>query len=94
MNLEQLRTFKPQIEAIAAEHGVGNIRVFGSVARGEADDSSDVDLLVSIEKLMGWKFFGLEPALKEALGRNVDVVTDDAIHQLLREQILREAVVL
>jgi uncharacterized protein len=92
MNLEQLRSFKPQIEAIAAEHGVGNIRVFGSVARGDADETSDVDLLVTIEKLMGWKYFGLEPALEQTIGCEVDVVSDDAIHSLLRDRIISEAV--
>jgi uncharacterized protein len=92
MNLATLRSMKPQILAIAAEHGVGNVRVFGSVARGEADETSDVDFLVSIEKLMGWKYFGLEPALQEALGCEVDVVSDDAIHRLLRDRILSEAV--
>ena len=94
MNLATLRSMKPQILAIAAEHGVGNVRVFGSVARGEADEASDVDLLVSIEKLTGWKYFGLEPALEEALGCEVDVVSDDAIHRLLKDRILAEAIAL
>lgn len=92
MNLATLRSMKPQILAIAAEHGVGNVRVFGSVARGEANESSDVDFLVSIEKLMGWKYFGLEPELEKALGCEVDVVSDDAIHRLLKDRILSEAV--
>jgi predicted nucleotidyltransferase len=92
MNLATLRSFKPQILAIAAEHGVGNVRVFGSVARGEAGGSSDVDFLVSIEKLLGWKYFGLEPALEELLGCEVDVGSDDEIHPLLKDIILAEAV--
>ncbi len=92
MNLERLRSFKPQILAIAAEHGVGNIRVFGSVARGEADEASDVDFLVSIEKLMGWKYFGLEPALEELLHCEVDVVSDDSIRPRLRERIINSAI--
>jgi len=92
MNLAQLRAMKPQILAIAAEHGVGNVRVFGSVVRGAADEKSDVDFLVSIQELKGWKYFGLEPALEQALGCEVDVVSDDAIHQLLKDRILAEAV--
>ncbi len=92
MNLATLRAMKPQILAIAAEHGVGNVRVFGSVARGDADEASDVDFLVSIEKLMGWKYFGLEPALQETLGCDVDVVSDDAVHHLLRDRIFAEAI--
>jgi predicted nucleotidyltransferase len=92
MNLEQLRAHKPKILAIAHEHGVGNVRVFGSVVRGEADDKSDVDFLVSIERLLGWKFFGLEPALEELLGCEVDVITDDSIRPRLRERILAGAI--
>jgi len=92
MNLDQLRSMKPQILAIAQEHGVGNVRVFGSVARGEADEQSDVDLLVSWEQPTGWKFFDLEPALQKVIGCNVDVVTEGGIHELLRERILSEAV--
>lgn len=92
MNLNELRSYKPQILAIAAEHGVGNVRVFGSVARGEADEDSDVDLLVSIERLLGWKYFGLEPALRNFLRCDVDVVSDDAIRPRLRERILKDAV--
>ncbi|MDE3015409.1 MAG: nucleotidyltransferase family protein [Pseudomonadota bacterium] len=92
MRLEQLRRYKPQILAIAQEHGVGNVRVFGSVARGEADDGSDVDLLVSIERLLGWKYFGLEPALEDLLKHKVDVVSDEAIRPRLRERILKDAI--
>ena len=92
MNLVQLHHLKPQILAIAKEHGVGNVRVFGSVARGEAGAQSDVDFLVSIEELLGWKYFGLEPALKELLGCEVDVVSDDSIRPRLRERILADAV--
>jgi len=92
MNLEQLRAYKPQILSIAKEHGVGNVRVFGSVARGDADEKSDVDFLVSLEKLMGWTYFDLEPALEELLGCEVDVITDGGIHKRLRDRILAEAI--
>jgi predicted nucleotidyltransferase len=92
MNLEQLRSMKPQILAIAKEHGMGNIRVFGSVARGEASETSDVDFLVTIETLVGWKFFGIEPALEALLGCEVDVVTDDAIRPRIRDYILNDAI--
>ena len=92
MNLATLRRMKPQILAIAAEHGVGNVRVFGSVARGEADEASDVDFLVTIEELKGWKYFGLGSALEDLLGCEVDIGSDDALHPRLRERILLEAV--
>jgi len=92
MNLATLRSMKPEILAIAAEHGVGNVRVFGSVARGEAYEASDVDFLVTIEELKGWKYFGLEPALKDLLGCEVDVVSDDALRPRLRERIITSAI--
>jgi uncharacterized protein len=92
MNLEQLRSFKPQIEAIAAEHGVGNIRVFGSVARGDADETSDVDLLVTLVHPSGYKFFAIEPKLQDLLGCDVDVVTEKGVHELLRDRIFSEAI--
>lgn len=92
MNLATLRTMKPQILAIAADHGAGNVRVFGSVARGEADEKSDVDFLVTVERpAVGWKFYAIEPALGELLGCDVDVITDKSIHPRLRERILAEA---
>lgn len=91
MNLATLRSMKPQILAIAAEHGVGNVRVFGSVARGEADETSDVDFLVTVEKPMGWDFYSIEPRLEELIGCEVDVITDKSIHPRLRERILSEA---
>lgn len=92
MNLEQLRSMKPQILSIAHEHGVGNVRVFGSVARGEADETSDVDLLVSWERPTGWKFFDLEPTLEEVIGCKVDVVTEGGIHPRMRNRIFSEAI--
>jgi hypothetical protein len=92
MDLEQLRRMKPQILAVAHEHGVGNVRVFGSIVRGEAKPTSDVDFLVTIERLLGWKYFGLEPALEELLGCEVDVVSDDAINRFMRDRIISEAV--
>jgi predicted nucleotidyltransferase len=91
MNLARLRTLKPQILAIAAEHGVGNIRVFGSVARGDADEAGDVDFLVTVEQPMGWDFYTIEPKLEEIIGCEVDVITDKSIHPRLRERILSEA---
>lgn len=92
MNLATLRSMKPQILAIAAEHGVGNVRVFGSVARGDADETSDVDFLVTVvQPSVGWKFYSIEPALGGLLGCEVDVITDKSIHPLLKDRILAEA---
>jgi hypothetical protein len=78
---------------IAAKHGAFNVRVFGSVARGEATPDSDIDLL--IEKgptTTPWFPAGLVLELEESLGRRVDVVTEKALNPHLRDRVLREAV--
>ena len=78
---------------IAAKHGAFNVRVFGSVARGEATPDSDIDLL--IEKgptTTPWFPAGLVLELEESLGRRVDVVTEKALNPYLRDRVLREAV--
>jgi len=80
------------ILAIAKKHGVTNVRVFGSMARGTADESSDVDLLV--QPLPGTSLLdlgGLVMDTQELLGRSVDVVSERALPPTMREQVLREA---
>ncbi len=81
------------ILAIAARHGARNVRVFGSVARGEATGDSDLDLLVEMET--GRTFLdlvGLWQDLEDLLGTRVDVLTDGGISPHLRDRILAEAV--
>ena len=80
------------ILSIAAKHGASNIRVFGSVARGEAGPDSDLDLLVDMapdRSLLD--LVGLVQDLEKVLGRKVDVVTERALYWLLRGKILKEA---
>jgi predicted nucleotidyltransferase len=81
------------ILAAAARHGVTSIKVFGSVARGEAREDSDVDFLVEVGPRHS-SFFpgGLVLDLEEILGRHVDVVEPEGLHRLLRDRVLREAV--
>lgn len=79
ITLDQLRQRREDILAIAARHGAGNVRVFGSVARGTADAASDVDILVDITKNVGgFAYFGLLEDLRRdleaLLEREVDVV--------------------
>jgi predicted nucleotidyltransferase len=83
---------------IAAAHGASNVRVFGSVARGEAAPDSDVDLLVDIgAPAHGLAYFGLiedlRRELEALLGRRVDVV-DSAALRVMRERVLADAVTL
>ena len=92
MNLEELRRYKPQIEAIAAKHGITNIRVFGSVVRGEARADSDVDLLVHFTRRLPWAGVGVRREMAEFLQRQVDMVDDECLHKYIGPYILREAV--
>ena len=80
------------IRALIAHHGLRNGRVFGSMARGDDDAMSDVDLLVDVPPgTSGFAMGALQMDVQDMLGRRVDVVTEAALHALVREQILREA---
>jgi predicted nucleotidyltransferase len=80
---------------IAAKHGAYNVRVFGSVARGEDRPDSDVDLLVDVvTTTSSWFPAGLILDLEQILGRQVEVVTENGLNPLLKEHVLREAVAL
>ena len=88
-----LKSRREEIISIAAKHGTRNVRVFGSTARGEAREKSDVDLLVDVGPART-PFFpgGLLADLKELLGCKVDVVTTDGLHWYIRDRVLKEAV--
>jgi uncharacterized protein len=88
-----LKQKREQILEIAAHYGVYDVRVFGSVARGEADAASDIDLLVKLEpgrSLMD--LGGLLYDLQNLLGTEVDVVTEKGLRPRIREQVIRESV--
>jgi len=93
MTIEELRRSKrDQILEIARSYGASNLRVFGSVARGDACETSDVDLLVDLEPdrtLMD--LGGLLMDLQEALQMRVDVATERMLRPRVRERVLREA---
>jgi len=90
---ELLAEKRDEILRIAACHGAYNVRVFGSMARGDAGPTSDVDLLVDVRPDHS-AFFpgGLVADLEDLLGRRVDVVDPAGIHWYLRDTILHEAV--
>ncbi len=92
MSLETLLKEKRQaIMALAAKHGARHVRVFGSVATGEAGPESDIDLLVKMDEDRSLlDVSGLALDLRELLGVKVDVVSEDAIYWLLRRRILKE----
>ena len=91
--LELLQRRRDEIQRIAAKHGAYNIRIFGSVVRGEAGPESDIDLLVQLgSTTSSWFPAGLVLDLEELLGRRVEIVTEKALNPYLRERVLREAV--
>ncbi len=80
------------ILALAAKYGASNVRVFGSVAEGEATEASDVDFLVDLEPDRSlFDLGGLLMDLQELLSRRVDVVTEPALHWYIRERVLHQA---
>lgn len=90
---EAVKTKREEIRRIAARHGAINVRLFGSVARGEAKPESDVDLLVDVTtQTSSWFPVGLVLDLEELLGRRVEVITERALNKDLREIVLREAI--
>ena len=91
--IEALRARQSEIRSIAAKHGAGNVRVFGSVARGEASVNSDVDILIDIVgPTTPWFPGGLLVDLEKALGQRVDIVIARSLHPLIRESVLKEAI--
>lgn len=80
------------ILTLAQRHGARNVRVFGSLVRGEATSESDIDFLVDVgEETSPWFPAGFVEELEELLGRPVDVVTEDGLYWLLKRRILGEA---
>lgn len=90
-----IEAHRDEILAMAEKNGLRNVRVFGSMARGDADETSDVDLLVTLTpETSGLALVGLEMDLRKLLGREVDVLTEGCLHDMIREQALRQAIAL
>ena len=83
---------REEILSIAAKHGAYNVRIFGSVARGDAGPESDVDFLVDVgQEHSSWFPAGLIADLEDLLGRKVDVAEPEGLHWYIRERVLKEA---
>lgn len=83
----ELQSLKPLFVA----GGVSYAGVFGSFARGEAKETSDVDILVRMEKPMSLlQLIRFERELSQEVGRNVDLVTEDSLSPFIREEVLRD----
>jgi predicted nucleotidyltransferase len=95
MTLEELKSSRAGILAIAAQYGARNLRLFGSVVRGEADAESDVDFLVELEPRRSlFDLGGLLMDLQKHLHCKVDVMTPAMLKSRVRERILREALLI
>ena len=91
--VQLIRAKRDEIQRIAAKHGARNIRVFGSVARGDARPESDIDFLIDAGPVTSsWFPASLILDLEELLGRRVEVVTEQGLDPLIRDNVLREAV--
>jgi len=90
---DSLRSRRAEILAVARRRGARNLRIFGSVARGDAGPASDVDILVEFEPGRGLlDHAGLMLDLSELLGCKVDVVSERGLHWYIRDRVLGEAV--
>jgi len=90
--LDLIRQKRQDILRIADLHGAHNVRIFGSVLRGEARLGSDIDFLVEVGPVhSSWFPAGLIADLESLLGHPVDVVTKDALHWYIRDRVLNEA---
>ena len=95
VTLSQIQQQRAGILRIAHSHGADNLRVFGSVVRGEATESSDLDLLVRFSMNTSLiDHIALMQDLEDMLGIKVDVVNEKVLHPLIRDRVLSEVVVL
>ncbi|MDJ0598527.1 MAG: nucleotidyltransferase family protein [Crocosphaera sp.] len=97
MLLQQLLEEKREdILKLAAKHGAFNVRVFGSVVRGEETENSDIDFLIDydLSQISPWFPMGLIEDLEKLLNRKVDIVTTKSLHYFIRDAIMKEAIYL
>jgi uncharacterized protein len=93
VTLDEVRSYREEIEHLGARFGVRNIRVFGSVARGEATQDSDLDLLVDVDRGHGYiDMAGFALGVEERLGVFTQVATARGLKLRIRDRVLSEAV--
>ena len=94
MKLRQILDEKREkILQLATKHGAFNVRIFGSVARGEETENSDIDFLIDydLNKINPWFPGGLLIDLEDLLGCQIDIVTEKGLSKFIRDQVLKEA---
>ncbi|QGU00346.1 Hypothetical protein SYNTR_1752 [Candidatus Syntrophocurvum alkaliphilum] len=91
--LNVIKQNKEIILKLAQKYGASNIRIFGSISRGEEHKNSDLDLLVDFDKDRTlFDMVGLKLELEELLGFKVDIATEKSLHNLIADQVKREAI--
>ena len=85
--LEKLRELKPMLKE---DYSVMEIGLFGSFSDGTFTDKSDIDILIELEKPIGWRIFTLEIFLEKTFGRKIDLVTKGALREQIKDQILKQ----
>lgn len=93
MSVTGLDVDMQRLDELCRRYGVARLEVFGSVARGDADEASDVDLLYELAPgaKLGWEIEDLQDELSALFGRSVDLVSKRALHRRLRPTVLAEA---
>jgi predicted nucleotidyltransferase len=96
VTLDEIRAMAPQVAELCREYGIAELSVFESVARGDAQPGSDVDLLyVRVPgNDLGMSYFALQEDLEKLFGRPVDLVSKDGLHRVIRDQVLSDARIL
>ncbi len=85
--ISKLKELKPLLRK---EYSVKKIGLFGSFASDTFTENSDIDILIELEKPIGWKYFSMELFLEKMLKRKIDLVTKNALKEQLREGILKQ----
>jgi predicted nucleotidyltransferase len=85
--LEKLRELKP---ILIKDYAVKEIGLFGSFSDNTSSEQSDIDIIVELERPIGWKIFTLEMFLENTFGRKIDLVTKNALKEQIRERILNQ----
>ena len=85
--LVKLRELKPILNK---EYAVKEIGLFGSFSDNTSSEQSDIDIIVELERPIGWKFFTLEMFLENTFGRKIDLVTKNALKEQIRDRILNQ----
>ncbi|MBI5324522.1 MAG: nucleotidyltransferase family protein [Ignavibacteriae bacterium] len=85
--LEKIKELKP---FLCSEYSVKEIGLFGSYSDNTYHDESDIDILVELEKPIGWKFLSLEIYLEKIFGKKIDLITKDALKEPIKDLILQQ----